>query len=293
MRGGRPQDADEGVKRYEAADGTYEKIQTWFGYKLHLLVDANYELPLGFEVTAASAADSPRLMPMVERLEREHPTLHERAQTLAADKGYDDGADKRALHDEHGIEPVIPARDCHTRTGQPYRPLDPQRHDTIYLGPTGELLCKVDPFQKQKDKRFAPMQYMGYEQDRQTLKFRCPAAAWGVECRNREACRASIAARQGDWGRIVRVPLQTDPRLFSSIYRHSRTFRQAYKKRTAVERVNSRLDNVYGLEHSYCRSRGRMAVRVGLALIVMLATAAAWIEAGKAHNMRRLLRAAA
>ena len=40
------------------------------------------------------------------------------------------------------------------------------------------------------------------------------------------------------------------------------------------------------------RSRRKMTLRVGLALSVMLATAAAWIAAGKPENLRCLLRAA-
>ena len=98
--------------------------------------------------------------------------------------------------------------------------------------------------------------------------------------------------REGKHGRTVRIPLSRDPRLFTPFYSHSRRFRTAYKKRTSVERVNSRLDHVYGFERSFARSRSKMALRVGLALIVMLATAVAWIEAGKKENMRCLLRAA-
>jgi hypothetical protein len=29
----------------------------WFGYKLHLIVDANYELPVAYELTKASSSD--------------------------------------------------------------------------------------------------------------------------------------------------------------------------------------------------------------------------------------------
>ena len=46
--GRRDLDADVGVKKYQGqrADGTtWEKVAAWFGYKLHLLVDAAYELP--------------------------------------------------------------------------------------------------------------------------------------------------------------------------------------------------------------------------------------------------------
>jgi len=47
-------DADYGMKEYhfEKEDGTnYTKIKSWFGYKLHLIVDSHYELPIAFEVT--------------------------------------------------------------------------------------------------------------------------------------------------------------------------------------------------------------------------------------------------
>ncbi len=46
----RDTDADFGRKTYRGRrkDGTlWEKIVSWFGYKLHLVVDAVYELPVG------------------------------------------------------------------------------------------------------------------------------------------------------------------------------------------------------------------------------------------------------
>ena len=121
---------------------------------------------------------------------------------------------------------------------------------------------------------------MGFEQDRGTLKFRCPAAAYGIECKNRDACRCRPGVREGEFGRVVRVPLDRDRRLFMPAHRHSRTFRKAYKKRTSVERVNSRIDGAYGFERHTIRGQAKMHLRVGLALIVMLATAVAWIRAG-------------
>ena len=172
------------------------------------------------------------------------------------------------------------------------RPLDPKRSDTIYIGPTGEVCCKIAPFDPEASKVYAMMQFMGFEKERGTLKFRCPASAFGFECKNRAACRCRPTVREGRHGRTVRIPLSRDPRLFTPFYSHSRRFRTAYKKRTAIERVNSRLDNIYGFERSFARSREKMALRLGLALIVMLATAVAWIEAGKKENVRCLLRAA-
>ena len=49
----RDTDADWGLKTYKGTrkDGTtWEKVTKWFGYKLHLLVDSVYELPLAFAV---------------------------------------------------------------------------------------------------------------------------------------------------------------------------------------------------------------------------------------------------
>ena len=136
------------------------------------------------------------------------------------------------------------------------------------------------------------MEFKGFEKDRETLKFHCPAAAYGIECKNRDACRCKIAVRDGHHGRVVRVPLERDRRLFTPVYRHSRTFRTAYKKRSSVERVNSHIDQVYGFERHFIRGQAKMELRVGLAMIVMLATAAAWIRAGQKENARSLLRAA-
>ncbi len=47
--GRRDTDADWGKKTYKGTrkDGTtWEKVKKWFGYKLHLLVDSVYEMPL-------------------------------------------------------------------------------------------------------------------------------------------------------------------------------------------------------------------------------------------------------
>ena len=76
------------------------------------------------------------------------------------------------------------------------------------------------------------------------------------------------------------------------VHRHSRTFRRADKKRSAVERVNSRIDQVYGFERHFIRGRAKMQLRVSLAMTVMLATAVAWIRAGQKEKARSLLRTA-
>lgn len=296
------EDADQGVKTYESmkADGTlYKEVKHWFGYRLHLLVDANYELPVAYEVTRASEGESPKLLPLVEELRENHSALHERIETLAGDRAYDDGADKAALHDDHGIAPLIDTRDLFSCTPEgPMRPLDERSHDTIYFDPTGRVCCKTRPFAADDSARYTPMQFMGFEAERQTLKFRCPAAAFGAVCENRAACACRPQVRDGKWGRVVRVPLERDRRLFlqaireDRLHRHSRGFVDGYKKRTAVERVNSRIDQVYGFERHFIRGLRKVRLRMDLSMIVMLATAVEWVEAGRVENVRSLLTAA-
>ena len=69
--GRRDLDANWGIKEYKGVreDGTcWSKIVKWFGYKLHLIVDADYELPAVFEVTKAQ---------LIEKLDKTHPQLIE------------------------------------------------------------------------------------------------------------------------------------------------------------------------------------------------------------------------
>lgn len=284
-------DASVGFKNYEGEDERgepLEQIQRWLGYKLHLAIDARHELPVAFEVGDAKQGESPRLMPLVEHVRRHQPVLYQRIQTLAADRGYDDGADKAVLHEAHGIAPLIPAR----ALAQQPAPLDEKRHDTIYLGPTGQVLCKVDPFNPDAEQVFTPMAFTGFESDRGCLKFRCPAAARGVACKNREACRCAPGVRDGAFGRVVRVPLQRERRLLLPIHQHSHAFKRLYRRRTAIERVNSRIDQVYGLERHFLHGLARVRLRLTLTLLVMNATAIGWIRAKRPDRIRSLLQAA-
>ena len=76
--GRRDTDADWGVKSYrgQREDGTlWEKVKSWFGYKLHLIVDANYELPLAFKVTKASEAEMPKAHDLLDEMEEHHPDI--------------------------------------------------------------------------------------------------------------------------------------------------------------------------------------------------------------------------
>lgn len=287
--GRRDRDADWGVKTYKGMreDGTsWEKMKRWFGYKLHLIVDAVYELPLGYCVTKASAADCPHLLPLVEDLKERHPELVERTQYLSADKGYDSKDNNQDLYDEHGIRPVIDIRAAWKEEPDRPRPLYPEQVDTIFYTGQGDMLCRCrDEAPKEQD-NYEPMAFEGFEADRMTLKYRCPAKARGVACSQQDLCNGGCHPAHG---RIVRVPLENDRRIFTPLARDSKSWEREYNHRTAIERVNSRLDVSFGFERHYIRGHKKMQLRTGLALIVMLGMAVGWMKAGKHDHLRSLL----
>jgi hypothetical protein len=81
-----------------------------------------------------------------------------------------------------------------------------------------------------------------------------------------------------------------DRRIFTPIARSSYAWEREYKKRTAVERVNSRFDVSFGFEKHFIRGQKKMEIRVGLALCVILAMAVGRIKEHQKELMRSLVR---
>jgi hypothetical protein len=90
-------------------------------------------------------------------------------------------------------------------------------------------------------------------------------------------------------GRIVRVPLDFNRRIFTPIPRDTPTWNRLYAQRNSVERVNSRIDGCFGFERHTIRGIKKMRVRMGLALMVMLSMAVGFISEGRPEYMRSLV----
>jgi len=238
---------------------------------------------VAFEVTRASASDTNRLLPLIQRTKERHPGLIRDCEELSGDKGYDSTDNNSDLFDEHQIKPIIDIRnmwkdaDC-AEDGT--RLLYPDRADNIVYDYKGTVSC-VCPATGEKRQ----MVYYGFERDRGTIKYRCPAAYAGFDCVGRSRCHKG----DGDYGRALRIPLETDRRIFTPLARSGKNWQDKYKKRTAVERVNSRLDVSFGFELHTIRGFAKMELRVGLALVVMLAMAVGSIRDRQAHRMRSLV----
>ena len=274
-------DAEWGYKTYKGkrADGSiWEKISSWFGYKLHLLVDTTYELPVGYKVTKATRADIEEMLPMVKEAKEKH---FKKIETLAGDKAYDSAPHNEKLYDMYGIKPVIDIRN-HWKDGEETKLLNPEGIDNIVYDYRGTVYCHCPCSNERYE-----MAFCGFEKDRMTLKYKCPSTAYGIECKGFTECS------EGTRGKIVRIPLETDRRIFVPIARSSYKWQRIYNGRTSVERVNSRIDLSFGFEHHFVRGKAKMTLRVGLALIVMLSMALARIKRDRMEDMRSLIKRAA
>ena len=106
----------------------------------------------------------------------------------------------------------------------------------------------------------------------------------------RAVCEAIGGCRTKGYGRIVRVPLDRDRRIFTPMPRSSLTWQRRYRSRSALERINSRLDQSVGFERHTIRGLHEMTARVNLALVVMMALAVASVEERQPQLMRSLVR---
>ncbi|PSR32772.1 MAG: hypothetical protein C7B46_12785 [Sulfobacillus benefaciens] len=78
--------------------------------KIHLLVDATYELPVAWTVTKASTADITEAPTLLRQLHEKHPLAWQSARVLSADRGYDATALIENLWDDYWIKPIIDIR---------------------------------------------------------------------------------------------------------------------------------------------------------------------------------------
>ena len=92
------------------------------------------------------------------------------------------------------------------------------------------------------------------------MKFSCPAEHYGVECCDKEQCKIP---------KQVRISLSEDRRIFSPVARPSYKWKTLYNDRSAVKRVNSRIDKMFGFENHTIRGLEKMIFRVTFAFIMI------------------------
>ena len=107
-------DADWCKKQYSASGSNGEsvmKTKKWFGFRLHLIADATYELPVAFEVTKASNSEQVETTNLIDKIEKVHTEWLDSCKYFLADKGYDSTKLINRLENK-GIHSIIDIRNC-------------------------------------------------------------------------------------------------------------------------------------------------------------------------------------
>lgn len=227
------------------------------------MADVDYELPIDYEVETANEPEGKIYRKMLDK--KENAEILERTETATVDKGYDDSKILNKL-EKMGIQPVIDKRVQVKEEREIKR--------TVYYDDLGKVYCYC-PYTAVKRE----MAYDGYDKERDSLSYKCPAKAYGIECKGKIECPVKTK---------VRIKRAINPRVFTEIARNSYKWKRKYNKRVALERINSRLDNGYEFENHTIRGRAKMETEVHLAMSIMMTIALVNAKLGKEEKMRSL-----
>ena len=225
----------------ETKKGKEQDLYWWFGYKLHLVEDALYELPLSFVVTPANESDTKQMKVLLDKAVPDYTEA--KPEAVIADKGYDSQENYRLVITEYRAAPIIPIRERE----------DMQMPDICNAKGTPVCSCGLK------------MAFWG--RDGNYLKYRCPQAVGKGVCLSRFCCTSS------PYGYVLKLPIMEDPRRHPPVPRESKKWKRLYQLRSAVERVNSRVKELLGLRRITVRGIAKVTVRTSLSLLVMLAAA--------------------
>jgi hypothetical protein len=109
-------------------------------------------------------------------------------------------------------------------------------------------------------------------------KWRCPRAAG-----NADPCFACLYCSPSSYGRTVYTKPDWDIRLFTRIPRGTPEWKRKMKERTAAERVNNRIMNHYGMEHT--RQRGKKRISFFTTIAAFNIHIDAWLAKFKAEGV--------
>jgi len=226
-------DAEYTIKEYHYEDSKGKKQvkkTTYFGFKVNIICDVNTELPIGFNVKRANYCEKKAMTELLEGLDEKQLKA---ATALLLDRGYDSTELIRTIK-EKDIAPVIDIRNM-WKDGESTKQY---RETNIVYNARGEVFIIDEQGEQQK------MKYEGYDRQKKCLRY---------SYNNKR----------------YRIYTSYDERIFLPIARDSEKFKQLYKGRTAVERLNGRLDRDYMFEDHYIRGLKKMEIMLTLSFIVM------------------------
>lgn len=232
------------------------KTVKWFGFRLHLIADAQYELPVNFEVTKASNSEVKETEKLLKKIKEEQSDKLEICQYFLADRGYD-STDLIEWLETEGISSIIDIRNC----WQGDKTKQFRDSDLVYSY-DGKVYF-VDELGNEIE-----LIYKGYDKSRDSQRY-------GFHPKYKDK-------------RIFRIPCQTDKRIFTRVARNSKKWKRLYDKRSGIERINGRIDRDYKFEKHTIRGLEKMKMFLTVTFIVNLSMAKAKIETGSQEGLARL-----
>lgn len=253
-------DADWCKKQYSASGPNGERViktKKWFGFRLHLIADAAYELPVAFSVTKASNSEKTETKNLLTRIEEEHEEWLERCTYFLGDKGYDSSKIIEDLESK-GIHSIIDIRNCWKDGEETHQYKDSR----LVYNYKGTVWYVEDNGEKTE------LCYKGYDKSTDSLRY-------GFKPQKQDK-------------RIFRIKCSEDRRIFTPVARSSHKWKRLYRKRTGVERINGRIDRDYEFERHSIRGLGKMKMFLSVTFIVYMTKAKAKVMKGQTEHLCKL-----
>ena len=206
-------------------------------------------------MTKASNSEVKETEKLLDNIKEKYPEKLERCRYFLADKGYDSTELIEWLTTEE-VSPVIDIRNMwqgdETKQFKDTNIVYDYKGRVYYITDSGE---KIELIYKGNDK-------------------------------SRDSQRYGFHPKYHD-KRIFRIPLKTDPRIFTKVARNSKKWKRLYKKRTSIERVNGRIDRDFQFEKHTIRGLKKMKMFLTVTFIIQLTLAKAKIESGITNGLAR------
>lgn len=250
------QDATWGHRTRKNKSSSKKKDELFFGYKMHLLGDAVYGVPLHYVLLPANRNDSPQLPRVVKEARQVYPWL--KPTHLMADRGYDATSNHETLV-KQGIKPIIHIR----------KPINSKLHDDIY-STMGEPTCMGKK----------TMQWLRTDPKTGHHLYGCPPAGCH---RKTQAHMFMMNCGDQHWEKP-----EDNLRVISTVARASPEWQDMYRKRPIIERGFSSMKRSRLLDkHQYLTQR-KVRTHVALSILSYVGTMLAHVLAGDVENIRRM-----
>src|SRR5690625_1435319 len=203
----------------------------WFGYKGHIAVGTSSQYILQSLFTSGNLNDGKAAIPLLKGIDERLPLQSLRYQTM--DAGYDFEPIYKQVH-EMGQQSIIAYN---------------KRNEGEPIG---------------FDKHFAPTcfrehsyRYDSFDSKYETLKYTSP-----------KECVQCPLATEGICQKVYKIKITTDLRRYTAPARGTRAWKNIYKRRTAVERVNAYLKEFFQLSNVRYRTGKRAKVHFDMITLI-------------------------